>query len=53
MPRIATRVDPQSQEFRDNERAMAYRARVMINAFSRYYFWFFGFQSPWQRKGYV
>jgi len=26
---------------------------AMINASSRYYFWFYGFRSPWQRKGQV
>jgi hypothetical protein len=26
---------------------------AMINASSRYYFWFYGFQSPWQRKGHA
>lgn len=32
---------------------MHYVAAIMIHTSNRYYFWFYGFQSPWQRKGRV
>jgi hypothetical protein len=37
----------------DSRRIQGYEAAVMITASNRFYFWYFGFQSPWQRKGRV
>ena len=37
----------------DSGRIRGYEAAVMITASTRYYFWFYGFRSPWQRKGRV